>query len=113
MNTVHTIKETREQIKAWRKEGLSIGFVPTMGFLHQGHESLIKKAAAENDRVVVSIFVNPTQFGPTEDFAAYPRDLKKDEELCKAAKAALIFNPTAEEMYFKDANTSVNVTGLS
>jgi pantoate--beta-alanine ligase len=113
MNTVHTIKEARDQIKAWKQEGLTIGLVPTMGFLHEGHESLIKKAAKENDRVVVSIFVNPTQFGPSEDFSSYPRDLKSDERLCESAKADLIFNPFGDEMYFGDASTTVNVTELS
>ena len=113
MKTVHSIKEVRKQVKKWRKKGLTVGMVPTMGFLHEGHESLIKKAAKENDKVIVSIFVNPTQFGPTEDFAAYPRDLKKDEKLCKEAGADLIFNPEASEIYFEDSSTGVNVLGLS
>ncbi len=113
MNTVHTIIEVREQIKQWKKEGLTIGFVPTMGFLHQGHESLIRQAAKENDRVVVSIFINPTQFGPSEDFAAYPRNLEKDQALCEKAGAFLVFNPLASEIYFENASTSVNVTDLS
>lgn len=113
MKTVQTIEEVRKQVKKWKKRGLTIGMVPTMGFLHEGHESLIKKAAKENDKVIVSIFVNPTQFGPTEDFAAYPRDLKKDEKLCKGAGADLIFNPEASEIYFEDSSTTVNVLGLS
>jgi pantoate--beta-alanine ligase len=113
MKTVQTIKEVRKQVEKWRKKGLTVGMVPTMGFLHEGHESLIKKAVKENDRVIVSIFVNPIQFGPTEDFAAYPRDLKKDEKLCKEAGANLIFNPEASEIYYEDATTTVNVLELS
>ncbi|MBC8061906.1 MAG: pantoate--beta-alanine ligase [Clostridiaceae bacterium] len=113
MKTVQGIKEVRKQVEKWRRKGLTIGMVPTMGFLHDGHESLINKARKENDKVIVSIFVNPTQFGPTEDFAAYPRDLKKDEKLCKRAGADLIFNPEASEIYIDDASTTVNVLGLS
>lgn len=99
MNIYHTIKETKEQINAWRKEGLSIGFVPTMGYLHEGHLSLIQKARSENEKVVVSIFVNPTQFGPNEDFNSYPRDLKSDAALCEKGGVDLIFNPDSEELY--------------
>lgn len=110
---VNTIKEVREQVKSWKKEGLTVGYVPTMGFLHGGHKSLIEKAVAENDRVVVSVFVNPTQFGPNEDFEDYPRDIEKDYALCKKAGANLVFNPTPEEMYFPDKCTTVNVEGLS
>ena len=110
---VNTIKEVREQVKAWRKEGLSVGLVTTMGFLHEGHKSLIEKAVAENDRVVVSVFVNPTQFGPNEDYEDYPRDIEKDYALCTGAGANLVFNPTPEEMYFPDKCTTVNVEGLS
>ena len=94
-----TVKEVREQVKAWKKEGLTVGFVPTMGYLHEGHQSLIKRAVAENDRVVVSIFVNPMQFGPTEDLESYPRDLEKDSALVEATGANLIFHPEPEEMY--------------
>lgn len=98
MKIVSTIEEVRAQVKEWKKEGLSIGFVPTMGYLHEGHMSLID-AAGENDRVVVSIFVNPMQFGPTEDLASYPRDLKHDAKLCEEHDVDLIFHPTPEEMY--------------
>ncbi len=98
MKIVSTIEEVRAQVKEWKKEGLSIGFVPTMGYLHEGHMSLID-AAGENDKVVVSIFVNPMQFGPTEDLASYPRDLEHDAKLCEEHGVDLIFHPTPEEMY--------------
>ncbi len=113
MKIVKTIEEVREEVRGWRAEGLSVGLVPTMGFLHEGHKSLILRAASENDRVVVSDFVNPTQFGPGEDLESYPRDLQRDASLCEEAGAALIFNPEAEEMYAADATTFVNMTGPS
>ena len=99
MQVTKTVDETRAIIKAWKKEGLTIGLVPTMGFLHEGHASLIRKAREENDRVVVSDFVNPTQFGPTEDLAAYPRDFERDSQLCESLGADLIFHPEPEDMY--------------
>ena len=98
MKIVSTIEEVRAQVKEWKKEGKTIGFVPTMGYLHEGHMSLID-AAGENDKVVVSIFVNPMQFGPTEDLASYPRDLEHDAKLCEEHGVDLIFHPTPEEMY--------------
>ena len=98
MRIVETIEEVRAQIAEWRKEGRTIGFVPTMGYLHEGHMSLID-AAGENDRVVVSIFVNPMQFGPNEDLASYPRDLEHDAGMCEEHGVDLIFYPTPEEMY--------------
>ncbi|MDU4890822.1 MAG: pantoate--beta-alanine ligase [Clostridium sp.] len=113
MNIYNKVSQVRNQVKEWKRAGLSVGFVPTMGYLHEGHESLIRKAASENDKVVVSIFVNPTQFGPNEDLEKYPRDLKKDSLICAGAGADLIFHPEVEEMYVKDACTSVNMNGLT
>lgn len=110
---VKEIKELRSLIKSWKREGLSIGFVPTMGALHEGHESLIKRAVEENDKVIVSVFVNPTQFGPNEDFDSYPRDIDKDLAICKNAGASLVFNPEPSEMYFTDKSTIVSVSGLT
>ena len=99
MQIVKTIDEVRKIVKAWKKEGLTVGLVPTMGYLHEGHKSLIERAVKENDRVVVSDFVNPTQFGPNEDFESYPRDINADAKLCESAGASIIFNPEADEMY--------------
>lgn len=99
MVIIKKISELRRIIKEWKREGLSIGLVPTMGYLHEGHKSLIDRAVKENDKVVVSDFVNPTQFGPNEDFETYPRDLGADAALCEEAGASVIFNPEAEEMY--------------
>ena len=113
MRVVKTIEEVREQVKAWKKEGLHVGLVPTMGFLHEGHKSLIVKAVEENDRVVVSDFVNPTQFGPKEDLASYPRDIERDAKLCEEAGADLIFHPEPEEMYAPDYCTFVDMDGLT
>ena len=113
MKVVKTIKEVRDAVKEWKAQGLSVGFVPTMGYLHEGHESLINKAVENNDRVVVSIFVNPMQFGPTEDLDKYPRDLERDSKLCERAGANLIFHPEKEEMYFEDFSSYVDINGLS
>ncbi|NOW04186.1 pantoate--beta-alanine ligase [Clostridium beijerinckii] len=110
---VKEIKELRNLIKAWKRDGLSVGYVPTMGALHEGHESLIKRAVEENDKVVVSVFVNPTQFGPNEDYDSYPRNINKDLELCVNAGAAIVFNPEPSEMYYGDKSTSVSVSGLT
>ncbi|MCI9123800.1 MAG: pantoate--beta-alanine ligase [Eubacterium sp.] len=107
------IDKVRKQVKAWKTAGLSIGFVPTMGYLHEGHKSLIDAARKENDRVVVSIFVNPMQFGPKEDLATYPRDLKKDAALCEQAGVDLIFHPQPEEMYTPDFCSYVDMDGLT
>lgn len=113
MNISGSISEVRQIVKEWRKEGLTVGFVPTMGYLHEGHKSLIDKAVKENDRVVVSVFVNPIQFGPTEDLSSYPRDLERDAKLCEEAGANLIFHPEKEEMYFDDFSSFVEVQGVS
>lgn len=110
---IKEITELRKLIKSWKKEGLSIGFVPTMGALHEGHESLIKRAVKENDKVVVSVFVNPTQFGPNEDYDSYPRDIEKDLELCKNADASVVFNPEPNEMYYDNKSTTVSVANLT
>ena len=112
MKVATTIKEVREQVKTWKKEGQTIGLVPTMGYLHEGHASLIKKCREENDKVVVSVFVNPTQFGPNEDLEDYPRDFKRDSELCESIGADLIFHPEPSEMY-QDACAYVNIETLS
>lgn len=93
------IKDIREQVKAWKKEGLTVGLVPTMGALHEGHLSLIKKSVETCDKTIVSVFVNPIQFGPSEDLDKYPRTLDEDLELCKNAKADIVFAPTPLEMY--------------
>ena len=112
MNTVETIQAVRDQVRAWKKEGYTVGLVPTMGYLHEGHASLIRRAREENDKVVVSIFVNPTQFGENEDLDSYPRDLAQDQRLCAQVGADLIFHPEAAEMY-QNARAYVSITGLS
>ena len=111
MKIVKTVSEVRQQVKEWKRAGLSVGLVPTMGFLHEGHKSLIERAAAENDKVVVSDFVNPTQFGVGEDLDSYPRDIERDAIICQDAGADLIFHPEADEMYKNGACTMVDMTG--
>lgn len=110
---IDTIQGVRAALDEARARGASVGMVPTMGALHEGHLSLIRAARAENDVVVVSIFVNPTQFGPTEDLVLYPRDLEGDRALAGEAGAHLIFNPGAGEMYAEDFSTWVDVEGLT
>ncbi len=113
MIIVSTVEEVRKQIKEWKMQGQSIGFVPTMGYLHEGHKSLIDCARKENDRVVVSIFVNPMQFGPAEDLADYPRDLEHDTQICESAGTDLIFHPEPEEMYDGDFCSFVDMSVLT
>lgn len=99
MKLVKTKQEVRDIVKEWRKQGLTVGFVPTMGYLHEGHASLIDSSSKNNDRTVVSIFVNPMQFSPNEDLESYPRDIVHDSKVCEEHGADLIFNPEPEEMY--------------
>lgn len=113
MRVVKTITEVREIVNNWKKDGLTVGLVPTMGYLHEGHASLIKRASIENDRVVVSDFVNPIQFGPKEDLASYPRDIERDAEICEQCGADIVFNPEVEEMYFQNFSTFVDIAGPS
>lgn len=113
MIRTYTVDETRKYIKEWKRNGDTIGLVPTMGYLHEGHASLVKRAREENDRVVVSDFVNPTQFCPNEDLDSYPRDFEADCNICEEIGADLIFHPEPSEMYYDDATTYVNVRGVS
>lgn len=112
MKIVKSIDELRKDLKGYKLEGKSIGLVPTMGFLHEGHASLIRKARAENDIVVVSDFINPIQFGPNEDLKTYPRDLEADSKLCENIGVDFIFAPEASEMYH-DRKTFVDIEDMS
>lgn len=109
MIIAETIREVREQVKEWRKEGLTVGLVPTMGYLHEGHASLVDRAVSMCDRVVVSDFVNPTQFGPGEDLETYPRDFEHDCALLEEHGASLVFHPSVAEMYPENAATFVEI----
>ncbi|MBO5336395.1 MAG: pantoate--beta-alanine ligase [Lachnospiraceae bacterium] len=113
MQIVSTIKEVRTQVKEWKKQGLTIGFVPTMGYLHEGHASLMHRAKKECDKVVASIFVNPMQFGVNEDLDSYPRDLQADAKLCESIGVDLIFHPEVEEMYEQGFCSFVDMNGLT
>lgn len=108
-----TVDEVRKTVAKWRSNGETVGLVPTMGYLHAGHQSLIKKSVEQNDHTVVSVFVNPIQFGPNEDLEAYPRDLDRDAELCETTGAELIFNPEPEEMYKDGFVSFVDMNGLT
>ena len=108
-----TVSEVREQVKTWKREGLTIGLVPTMGYFHDGHASLVRAADAQCDRVVASVFVNPTQFGPGEDLASYPRDFDHDCALLKECGADMVFHPEPEDMYAPDFCTWVDMDVLT
>ena len=111
MKLVHTVAELRDEVTAAKAQGLTIGLVPTMGALHEGHASLIAAANKENDFVVVSVFVNTTQFGPNEDLDAYPRTLEADCKLAEKMGANVVFAPSPKEMYPSADDTWVEVTG--
>lgn len=112
MEIITTIENIRSIVNHWKDKGYSIGFVPTMGYLHDGHAALIDQARKDNDKVIVSIFVNPTQFGENEDLNSYPRNINRDKSLCEAHKADIIFSPTSDEMYH-DRKAFVNIVELS
>ena len=113
MDICYTVKEVRTKINEWKKQGLTVGFVPTMGYLHEGHKSLMEAARAHNDKVAVSIFVNPMQFGPSEDLKTYPRDFNRDIKLCESVGVDLIFHPEPSEMYDDNFCSYVDMNGLT
>ncbi len=113
MRIVHAIADVRSFIREVRAEGKSVGLVPTMGYFHEGHLTLMREARGSNDIVVVSLFVNPTQFGPNEDFGAYPRDLDRDAAMAAGVGVDLLFNPSVEEIYPDDYGTYVEVEGIT
>ena len=113
MNVTASISEVRQTIKEWKKAGLTVGFVPTMGALHEGHLYLLQLARQKADKVVVSIFVNPKQFGPNEDFDNYPRKLQKDLDLCEAQGADLVFTPERSDMYPGENYLNIEVRDLN
>ncbi|WP_153122562.1 pantoate--beta-alanine ligase [Peribacillus tepidiphilus] len=110
MNIITSAKEMQSLVSEIRTSGKSIGFVPTMGYLHEGHQKLLNEARSHHDIVVLSIFVNPLQFGPNEDFDRYPRDIERDEKIAKEAGVDYIFYPTVQEMYPNDMSVKVMVT---
>ncbi len=112
MRRTDSIEETRGVVRYWREHGHSVGLVPTMGFLHEGHVSLIRRARAGNEKVAVSIFVNPTQFGPGEDYESYPRDLERDLSVLSEENVDLVFIPSPEQMYSKEHFVYVDVESL-
>ncbi len=110
---VERVSELRAVLDAARREGGSVGLVPTMGYLHEGHQSLVARSVSENDLTAVSIFVNPLQFAEGEDYGTYPRDMERDREMCATAGAGLIFAPSVEEVYPQTPVTAVTVKGLN
>ncbi|AJI20264.1 pantoate--beta-alanine ligase [Priestia megaterium] len=110
MKVITTIKDMQQEMKKEKQLGHSIGFVPTMGYLHEGHATLLGAARTENEVVVLSIFVNPTQFGPNEDFDTYPRDFERDERVAKEANVDYLFYPSVEEMYKSSRSVAITVT---
>ena len=112
MRTIERIADLRAALAADRSSGKTVGLVPTMGYLHDGHVSLFERAAADTDAVVATVFVNPLQFGPSEDLAAYPRDLDRDAKLAEQAGVAYLFTPSVEEMYPEPVLTQVSVAGV-
>lgn len=110
MKVITTIKDMQQEMKKEKQLGRSIGFVPTMGYLHEGHATLLGAARTENEVVALSIFVNPTQFGPNEDFDTYPRDFERDERVAKEANVDYLFYPSVEEMYKPSRSVAITVT---
>ncbi|MDO6850104.1 pantoate--beta-alanine ligase [Priestia megaterium] len=110
MKVITAIKDMQQEMKKEKQLGRSIGFVPTMGYLHEGHATLLGAARTENEVVVLSIFVNPTQFGPNEDFDTYPRDFERDERVAKEANVDYLFYPSVEEMYKSSRSVAITVT---
>ncbi|WP_108671151.1 pantoate--beta-alanine ligase [Peribacillus acanthi] len=110
MNIITNASDMQKTMQKYKSEGKSIGFVPTMGYLHEGHKSLLQEARKRHDIVALSIFVNPLQFGPNEDFDTYPRDLKRDETIASEMGVDVIFYPTVQEMYGEELTVSVKVT---
>lgn len=113
MEIIRTVADMKARAAAWKAEGLSIGLVPTMGSLHEGHESLMDAAREASDRVVVSVFVNPIQFGPGEDYEAYPRDLERDARICERHGVDVVFHPEVDDMYAPAHNTFVVMETLT
>ncbi len=113
MEVINTVAELKEKVRAWKLKGDSIGLVPTMGYLHQGHMSLVKEAVTQNDHVIISIFVNPIQFGVNEDLDCYPRNIERDTQLCKDAGVDVIFFPSVEEMYPQGFSSFVDMSHVT
>ena len=108
MTVATKISEVRQQVKDWKRNGLTVGLVPTMGYLHEGHASLIKTSVEHCDKTVVSVFLNPTQFAPNEDLESYPRNFDNDKKLCEEMGADLVFHPEVSEMYDEDSNCIIH-----